>query len=254
MWYTGDDEDINRPSHLKLRRRRPDEEYHLSHSVFGSAPSLLEQSHRRNANEFQLPGVPEKATSFQEREADRWLAKHQATIEEQPDCLDAAERKHASIDTPTEASGDIDTPSFISQMKAVFGAWVALLFAFVPAGFAVYYTRQPAVTVFIINFVAIFPSSFTITYAIEEINMYVGDKLEGLINMSFGNAAQLISSILLLKTQQLDILRASLIGTMLQNLLLMSGLSFFFGGLRRQEQYVNARVAQTMGMFLLLAV
>ena len=47
---------------------------------------------------------------------------------------------------------------------------------------------------------------------------------------------------------------SSLIGTMLQNLLLMTGLSFFLGSYRRREQYFNAAVAQIMGMFLLLAV
>jgi len=50
------------------------------------------------------------------------------------------------------------------------------------------------------------------------------------------------------------VLRSSLVGTILQNLLIMTGLSFLLGGLRRRQQYFNAAVAQTMRMFLLLAV
>lgn len=71
---------------------------------------------------------------------------------------------------------------------------------------------------------------------------------------SFSNATQLISSILLLKTRQIKILEASLLGSMLQNLLLMSGVAFFIGGCKYHEQKFDPRVAQTMAMLLLLAV
>ncbi|WPH00035.1 Hypothetical protein R9X50_00285800 [Acrodontium crateriforme] len=146
-----------------------------------------------------------------------------------------------------------------SQFRVLLGAWSTLLFAFVPAGFAVNYTHQSPITIFIVNFFAIIPSNVTLGFAIEQVLMYVGNASGGLISMSFGNAAQLITSILLLKqgqkdTSQILVLQSSLIGTMLQNLLLMTGLSFFLGGLNRTEQYFNTQVAQTMGMFLLLAV
>jgi Ca2+:H+ antiporter len=68
------------------------------------------------------------------------------------------------------------------------------------------------------------------------------------------NAAQLITSVLLLKTKQIGILKASFLGGILQNLLIMTGLAFLIGGIGRQQQYFNRTVAQTMSMFLLLAV
>ena len=68
------------------------------------------------------------------------------------------------------------------------------------------------------------------------------------------NTVQLISSILLLKSRQLEVLQASLLGSMLSNLLLITGLGFFFGGRNRLEQYFNASVAQIISMLLLLAV
>lgn len=49
-------------------------------------------------------------------------------------------------------------------------------------------------------------------------------------------------------------LRSSLLGSILQSMLLMTGLAFFCGGIQRQEQYFNVSIAQTMGMFLLLAI
>jgi len=65
---------------------------------------------------------------------------------------------------------------------------------------------------------------------------------------------QLITSILLLKSRQVDTLRASLLGSILTNLLMMTGLGFLLGGFKRIEQYFSAAVAQTISMLLLLAV
>jgi len=71
------------------------------------------------------------------------------------------------------------------QLKAVLWHPVSLLFAFVPAGFAVYYTHQNAATVFVLNFLAIVPSNVALMFAIAEFSKYVGDKLEGLLPMTF---------------------------------------------------------------------
>ena len=70
----------------------------------------------------------------------------------------------------------------------------------------------------------------------------------------YSNAVQLITSIFLLKTKQLKVLQASLLGSILTNLLLMTGLGFLLGGINRLEQYFNAAVGQTISMLLLLAV
>ena len=67
------------------------------------------------------------------------------------------------------------------------------------------------------------------------------------------NVVQVITSILLLKSRQVPVLKTSLIGTILSNLLLMNGLAFFFGGLRRIQQHFNVTVAQLLGSLLLLA-
>jgi Ca2+:H+ antiporter len=68
------------------------------------------------------------------------------------------------------------------------------------------------------------------------------------------NAVQLILSVLLLKSRQINVLKYSLIGAILSNLLLTTGLSFFFGGCKYQEQFFNLALAQMISMFLLLAV
>ena len=67
------------------------------------------------------------------------------------------------------------------------------------------------------------------------------------------HAPQLISSILLLRSRQITVLKTSLLGSIISNLLLMLGLCMFFGGINRVEQHYNLRVAQTISMMLLLA-
>lgn len=63
---------------------------------------------------------------------------------------------------------------------------------------------------------------------------------------------QLITSIFLLRSNQVAVLKTSLIGSILSNLLLMSGLSFFFGGINRVYQYFNGLIVQALMSMLLL--
>ena len=92
-----------------------------------------------------------------------------------------------------------------------------------------------------------------VSLAVEEIGLRTGDLIGALLNMSFSNAPQLISSILLLRSRQITVLKTSLLGSIISNLLLMLGLCMFFGGINRVEQHYNLTVAQTISMMLLLA-
>ncbi len=67
------------------------------------------------------------------------------------------------------------------------------------------------------------------------------------------NAVQIITSIFLLKGRQIAVLQTSLIGSILSNLLLMTGLGFLLGGVTRFEQHFNITIAQLLGSLLLLA-
>ena len=98
------------------------------------------------------------------------------------------------------------------------------------------------------------PSIMIMSLAVDTILIYVGEILGGLISTTFSNAAQLITSVLLLRSRQLHVLRTSLVGANLSNLLLMPGLAFVVGGVNRREQFYNITVAQTTGEMLLLAV
>jgi len=152
------------------------------------------------------------------------------------------------------------------QLKAtVFGSWINLLLVAVPAGFAVGIldkiidqnapnANAIGVATFVVNFVAIIPLAAMLSYATEELAMYVGETLGGLLNATFGNATELIVSIIALQQKKILIVQTSLIGSMLSNLLLVLGMCFFFGGLNRVKQHFNITVAQTASSLLALSI
>ena len=142
-----------------------------------------------------------------------------------------------------------------SQLHAtLFNSWINVLLIASPVGIAVYYAHVNPVAVFVINFIAIIPLAAMLSYATEEIALRVGEVLGGLLNASFGNAVELIVSIIALAKDQVLIVQTSLIGSMLSNLLLVMGMCFFFGGFNRMEQAFNLTVAQTASSLLFLAV
>ncbi|KAF3003412.1 hypothetical protein E8E13_000230 [Curvularia kusanoi] len=136
----------------------------------------------------------------------------------------------------------------------LFGAWINVLLVFVPVGFAVYYAGLKPVPVFIINFIAIIPLAAMLSNATEELAIRVGETMGGLLNATFGNAVELIVSIQALIKNEITIVKTSLIGSMLSNLLLVLGMSFFLGGINRPEQFFNVTVAQTAASLLALCI
>lgn len=172
--------------------------------------------------------------------------------------------KKGDTDEPQESTDNAENddskkknfpkPSFMTQFKAVFGSWINLMLVFVPVGIALEYAHVDKVIVFVINFLAIIPLAALLSYATEELAMYIGEVLGGLLNATFGNAVELIVSIIALTQKKILIVQTSLIGSMLSNLLLVMGMCFFFGGLRRTEQFFNVTVAQTAASLLALAI
>lgn len=144
--------------------------------------------------------------------------------------------------------------SFMSQFKAVFGSWINIMLVAVPVGIALEYSPVNKIVVFVVNFLAIIPLAAMLSYATEELAMYIGETLGGLLNATFGNAVELIVGIIALSQGKILIVQTSLIGSMLSNLLLVMGMCFFFGGLRRTEQFFNLTVAQTASSLLALAI
>jgi Ca2+:H+ antiporter len=107
--------------------------------------------------------------------------------------------------------------------------------------------------VFFAAALAIIPIASLIVRATEQIAVRTGDAAGGLLNATFGNAPELIIALVALKAGYLDMVRASLIGAILANLLLALGVSFLVGGIRYHDQRFNPVAARTYSTMMLLA-
>lgn len=144
---------------------------------------------------------------------------------------------------------------FLKHTKnALFYSWVNVLLVFVPIGIAVHLAGLGPEIVFAMNAVAIIPLAGLLAHATEAVAARLGDTLGALLNVSFGNAVELILFIILLADDQIRVVQAALLGSILANLLLILGMAFLLGGLRYQEQVYNSTVTQMSACMLSLAV
>ncbi|KAF4472513.1 manganese resistance [Fusarium albosuccineum] len=142
---------------------------------------------------------------------------------------------------------------------AVTYSWLNVLLIFVPVGIAV--SQIDGIhggVVFAVNAIAIIPLAGLLAFATESVARKMGDALGALLNVTFGNAVELIILIRDLGNvdtlDEIRIVQASLLGSILANLLLILGLSFFLGGLRYREQIYNSTVTQMSACLLSLSV
>ncbi|KAH7320006.1 Sodium/calcium exchanger protein-domain-containing protein [Stachybotrys elegans] len=134
-------------------------------------------------------------------------------------------------------------------------SWLNVLLVFVPAGIAVaQIDGVQGGVVFAINCIAIVPLAGLLSHATESVASEMGDAMGALLNITFGNAVELIIFIIALVKNQIRIVQASLLGSILSNLLLILGMGFFLGGLRFREQVYNSTVTQMSACLLSLSV
>ncbi|KAJ5084712.1 hypothetical protein NUU61_009291 [Penicillium alfredii] len=131
--------------------------------------------------------------------------------------------------------------------------YVNLLLVFVPLGIIAGLLHWNATAVFTFNFFAIIPLASLLSFATEELAATMGQALGGLMNATFGNAVELIVSIIALKDNQVRVVQASMLGSILSNILLVLGCCFFVGGLCYPEQSFNSTVASTMSSLMAVA-
>lgn len=128
------------------------------------------------------------------------------------------------------------------------------LLIFVPIAIAADKLEWGALTVFGLSALAIVPLAIWLSTATEEIAVTLGPAIGGLLNAVFGNATELIIAIVALRAGLVDIVKASITGTIVSNLLLVMGLSMLLGGLRYKEQEFKPVVARVNGSTMTLAV
>ncbi|KAK4044342.1 Sodium/calcium exchanger protein-domain-containing protein [Parachaetomium inaequale] len=144
---------------------------------------------------------------------------------------------------------------FLLAVKGILlSSIVNLLLVFVPVGIAVHFAQMPAGVRFAVNAIAIVPLAGLLSHATEGVASRLGDTVGALMNVTFGNAVELIIFIIALVKNHIRIVQASLVGSILVNLLLILGMCFLLGGLRFREQIYNSTVTQMSACLLALSV
>jgi Ca2+:H+ antiporter len=112
----------------------------------------------------------------------------------------------------------------------------------------------PNTAVFVVSGLALVLLAWVVGVATEQLGASAGPKVGGVLNATFGNAAELIITIFAIREGQLEIATASITGSILGNTLLVLGASFLVGGLRNGLQRFDRRVAGMNASMLALAV
>ena len=108
--------------------------------------------------------------------------------------------------------------------------------------------------VFGLSSLAIIPLAGLIGSSTEGLSVYTGPRLGGLLNATLGNAAELIITIVAIREGLLELVKASITGSILGNILLVMGMSMLLGGLRNGIQRFDPRHASRSAILLMLSV
>lgn len=153
----------------------------------------------------------------------------------------------------TTAPPSTQTPNDTPKRFSV--SWMMIMLViFLPTSVALEVLHASPALVFAAAALAIVPLAGYMGQATDQLAKHLGATIGGLLNATFGNMTELIITIFAVKAGQLDVVRASLIGSIIGNILLVLGMAAFFGGLKHRVLKFNMAAAGSDIVQLFLAV
>jgi Ca2+:H+ antiporter len=131
--------------------------------------------------------------------------------------------------------------------------WPYLLVPLIPIAIVLDLVHAGAAPIFFSSALGVIPTAALMGRATEELANRSGPGIGGLLNVTFGNAPELIIAFFALIKGLQEVVKASLVGSILGNILLVMGFAMFVGGLKRQRQQFARTAANTQSLMLLLA-
>ena len=131
--------------------------------------------------------------------------------------------------------------------------WPYLLVPLLPVAVVLELMHADAVAVFAASALGVIPTAALMGRATEELAARSGPGVGALLNVTFGNAPELIIALFALGAGLHEVVKASLVGSILGNILLVLGMSMLVGGARRDRQRFELRAATAQSLMLLLA-
>src|SRR3954466_8560695 len=142
-----------------------------------------------------------------------------------------------------------------SMRKLLFSGdgWPYWLVPFIPIAIVLDVAGANATAIFISSALGVIPTAALMGRATEELAVRSGPGIGGLLNVTFGNAPELIIALFALGEGLHEVVKASLVGSILGNILLVMGAAMLVGGLNRDRQKFDSTAAQAQSLMLLLA-
>src|SRR5215203_5191731 len=131
--------------------------------------------------------------------------------------------------------------------------WPYLLVPFIPIAIVLELAHASATIIFITSALGVIPTAALMGESTEHLAARSGPGIGGLLNVTFGNAPELIIAFFALNEGLQEVVKASLIGSILGNILLVMGAAMFFGGLKFPTQTFDKTAAGAQATMLLLA-
>jgi Ca2+:H+ antiporter len=139
-------------------------------------------------------------------------------------------------------------------LRAIASSPINVLLVVAPVSWILTWTAHGSPWVFITAALSLIPLAGLIGLGTEQLARRAGPAWGGFLNATFGNAAELIIATVALRNGHIELVKASITGSIIGNLLLVLGLSFFVGGLGRRSQKFHRTTATNTSAMLFLAV
>lgn len=128
------------------------------------------------------------------------------------------------------------------------------LLVFVPVALVLELVHGNHIAIFVTSALAILPLAGLIGHATEDLAIRIGPQKGGLLNATFGNVTEMIIAFFLILQGELEVVKASITGSIIGNVLLVLGLAFLVGGWKRTQQEFNRTSAGLHSASLVIAV
>ncbi|ERS98602.1 calcium/proton exchanger [Sporothrix schenckii ATCC 58251] len=159
----------------------------------------------------------------------------------------------ADVDADVDAD-EVATSCMASLRQMLLSSWLNTLLVFVPIGIVTYLTHTSPIAIFATNAIAVIPLSSLLTAATERVASDAGDTVGALLNISLGNLVELILFIVALVNNQVRVVQASILGSILVNSLLILGTALLATGLTDNEPVYNTAETQLLSCLLFASV
>jgi Ca2+:H+ antiporter len=149
----------------------------------------------------------------------------------------------------TDGQGSFNLRRFLLSGEG----WPYLLVPFIVLAIVLEFAHASATIIFVTSALGVIPTAALMGRATEELAARSGPGIGGFLNVTFGNAPELIIAFFALNEGLQEVVKASLVGSILGNILLVMGAAMLIGGRKRERQYFDRTAASAQSLMLLLA-